>query len=395
MCRQEVGGPSSAVVEAALRWLATRRDGGPLRFLRYALEDPSSESAIVLGGLLEPTASVPAATPETRALALWGLIADEVRKVGSAGDSRRRTTLTAAFRLSPGPGVEGPWRATLDDRFEQLKGCGAFRHPSPTTTTPMHKAWKRALGEKLVPCLMRRFESLCSRGESWRPYVEIGRAVDGTLSHVRTPGFKAPSKGAQPVFLERMLVTVEMHRRAIFCRITERKVTACEDGVDGYVVRALNGWTDRLATVPVKALWNCRVEALPGEHPGDPVLAKLRFGKPLARGQRLTFGSEAIEERVDKEHRWVNVDVDHHGIAPGALDVDGDPAVGLTIRVNFDDRPESCWWYAEQTDHERLRRPPAGDRHLLAVGDGFVQHTFRALCQPRENYGIAFRWPSA
>ncbi|MFG1646558.1 hypothetical protein ACGFMK_40320 [Amycolatopsis sp. NPDC049252] len=393
-----------AAVEAGLRWLATHRNGEPLRFLRYALEDPTSESAAALGALIKPTASLPEVAPAVRAFAIWGLITDIVGGIGSASDSRRRNTLLAAFRLPPGQGVGTPWKATLDDRFEQLKRCGAFGDPPPSTTTPMHRAWKRALVEQLVPRLLRKFEQLSGDGEMWRPYVEIGRATNSTSPPAHRQvlpdgiaGFRTPSQGAQPVFMERMVVMVEMHRRAVFRRFTERKVVACDDGVDGYVARALIGWTDRLAAVPIKALWACRLEALQGEHPGDPVLAKLRFTKPLKRDQRLTFTSKAFEERSDEEHYWVDVHVDHHGIAPGFLDADGDPSAGLTIRITFDDLslPESAWWYAEQTDDERMRRPPSGDRHLLPVEDGFVQHTFREPCHPRENYGLGFRWPSS
>ncbi|ONF70947.1 hypothetical protein AVR91_0215190, partial [Amycolatopsis keratiniphila subsp. keratiniphila] len=57
------GTPPVAVVEAALRWLAVRKDGRPLRFLRYAIEDPASESAAVLGCLVRPTASMTTAAP--------------------------------------------------------------------------------------------------------------------------------------------------------------------------------------------------------------------------------------------------------------------------------------------------------------------------------------------
>jgi hypothetical protein len=67
------GSPARADIEAALRWLATRKDGEPLRFLRYAIDEPGSESAAALGCLVEPTASPAVVDPESRAFAVWGL----------------------------------------------------------------------------------------------------------------------------------------------------------------------------------------------------------------------------------------------------------------------------------------------------------------------------------
>src|SRR5690242_16817606 len=96
-------GASPAEVEAALRWLAKRKDGEPLRFLRDAIEKPASEAAAALRSLVAPTASLIAETAETRAFAVWGLLVDEN---GSAGDSRRHHTLMAAFRVPPAPDGE-------------------------------------------------------------------------------------------------------------------------------------------------------------------------------------------------------------------------------------------------------------------------------------------------
>ncbi|MEV6826906.1 hypothetical protein [Amycolatopsis sp. NPDC051102] len=387
----EVASPGA--VEAALRWLATRKEGEPLRFLRYAIEDPASESAAAVGCLTGPTASLPGETPETRALAVWGLIVEEVAKVGSAEDSRRRTTLRAAFRLPPAPGPAAAWKGTLDDRFKQLTALrGVFGVPPPSTTTPMHKAWRRAV-ERLACCVQRELARLQHDGSGWQSRVEIGRAAAGAGAGV--PARRPPSRGAQPVFIERMLVRVVMGRRTPVRRLTERTLVACRDGVEGYDVRALTGWTGDLAGLPVQAIWNCRLVAVPGEHPGDPVMARLRFRKTLRQGESYSLVSEATDDRLDQERRWINVDIDHHGIAAGTRDRRGEPVAGLTIQVNFDPGrlPEACWWYAEQTEYERLRRPPAGDPHLLVVEDGFVQHTFAGPCQPREEYGIAFRWP--
>lgn len=397
------GTPDSAALEAALRWLATRREGTPLRFLRYAIEDPTSKSALALGCLVEPTASLPVATPESRALAVWGLIVDEIEKLGSAEDSRRRSTLTAAFRLSRVPDGETAWKSTLDDRFRQLiRLPGVFGDPAPTTTTPMHKAWRRAV-DKLTDCVVRKMDLLrCDDGQ-WQNYVEIGWRSVKQPSRARSvggssglgSGHGAPPAGVQPVFLERMVVRVVMHRQMVWRRTTERDVIACEDGVDVYDALASTGWTADLSKLPVKAIWACRLVVRPAAQPGDPTVARLRFRKVLRRGDRYHFVSESWDDHLENWHRWINVDVDHHGIAPGIVDEAGWPVAGLTIQVTFDHHclPEACWWYTEQADLERLKPPPSGDPRLLPVGDGFVEHTFTEACHPRGSYGIAFEWP--
>ncbi|MFI0804023.1 hypothetical protein SAMN04489729_8314 [Amycolatopsis lurida] len=379
----------AAAVEAALRWLAVRKDGRPLRYLRYAIEDPASESAAVLGCLVRPTASMATASPEVRALAVWGLLLDEIAKIGSTAESRRRNTLSAAFRVG-----EREWKSTLDDRFRQLGNLrGVFGDPPPTTTTPMHKAWRRAVSDKLAPCLARNLARLAVDGEAWRPYVEIARAAS---SEPRASGGRTPSGGAQPVFLERLLVAVEMRRRTAHRRLTVRNVVAREDGVGSYMARALTGWTGDLASIPVKAIFGCHVETSPGGQPGDPMVVDLRFPRTLRKGERHEFISLACEDDPDEERYWINVDVDHHGIAPGVVDEEGKVTGGLSISITFDDCvPEACWWYAEQTDYERLVRPSVGDRRLLEIRRGVVEHTFLGPCHPREEYGIAFRWPQA
>ncbi|HEY3472204.1 MAG TPA: hypothetical protein VGL47_44210 [Amycolatopsis sp.] len=383
---------SPAEIEAALRWLARRKDGEPLQFLRSAIEEPASESAAVLGALAAPTASLSAETIESRALALWGLIVDEI---AAAGNTRRRSALMAAFRVPPAPGETG-WKATLGDRFRQLMVLpGVFGDPSPTTTTPMHQAWRWAL-TALAVGLAEKLASLDEPG--WRGYIDIGRAAMEVANDERV-GWRAraASRGAQPVFVERMVVTAVMHRRTVRRRITERDIIACEDGVDGYDVHALTGWTHDLEEIPVTALWACRLVASRGPHPGDPAQARLRFRRTLRKGERYSFVSEALDGHLDEERRWLDVEIDHHGIAPGERDTGGKPVGGLTIQLSFDARclPAACWWYAEQLDFERTRQPPDGDPHLLSVEDGFVRHTFAEGCHPRENYGIAFRWKSS
>ncbi|UUV31123.1 hypothetical protein NQK81_41285 [Amycolatopsis roodepoortensis] len=176
--------------------------------------------------------------------------------------------------------------------------------------------------------------------------------------------------GTQPVFLERLLLDVEMRRGQVHRRLAVRTVIACEHGVDGF-----------RDSVPVKAIIGCRAET-----------SVLRFPKPLRKGERHEFVSLVCDDDLDGERQWINVDVDHHGIAPGAVDDEGKVVGGLNVSITFDDRvPEACWWYAEQTECERVVRPPAGDRRLLEIRRGVVEHTFAGPCRPREQYGIAFR----
>ncbi|MFB9684154.1 hypothetical protein [Amycolatopsis plumensis] len=380
-CRSLPGVLEESPAKAALGSLARRRDGDLIGALCRAAESSSSGSGSSLGCLVDPTASVPRATPEQRAWAIWGLIVDEIAKLGSVVEPREHFVLLAAFRLPPIPDGSTTWAANLGDRFGQLAEVrGLFGERKPLSNTPMNKAWAGAL-EMLAAAVAGKLGHL--EGEDWRPYVEIGRSATAeTPPGGESPdGCRTPSEGAQPVFVERMIVTVVMHRRTALRRITERDVVARRDGVDGYVVHALTGWTGNVADIPVKALWNCRLIATSG----DPGSAKLRFRRKLRVNEAYSFVSEATDGRLDEERRWISVQVDHHGVARG----------GLTIRVNFQEEslPEACWWYAEQLEVERLHRPPSGSPRLLEVGDGFVQHTFEGCCHPREEYGIAFSWP--
>ncbi|ADJ44616.1 hypothetical protein AMES_2793 [Amycolatopsis mediterranei S699] len=353
--------------------------------MRRAAESSATGSGTSLGCLVDPTASLPGATPASRAWAIWGLLVDEIDKLGSVVEPREHFVLLAAFRLPPVPAGSANWAGTLQDRFRQLaKVRGLFGSREPLSNTPMNKAWAGAL-EMLSAAVARKLGRIAGAG--WLPYVGIGQsATVGTLpGNKGTEGFRAPSEGAQPVFMKRMIVTVVMHRKTALRRITERHIVACEDGVDGYDVHALTGWSGNLADIPVTALWNCRLDVLPGRYPNEPSTARLCFGRKLRSNDSHEFSSEAVDVNLDEERKWINVKIDHHGVREA----------GLTIRVAFDAEclPEACWWYAEQLEVERLRRPPAGSSRLLDVGNGFVQHTFEACCHPREEYGIAFSWP--
>lgn len=402
----EQSGSKHDPLERTLRWIATRTHARPFDLLLHAIQDPEDESAALLEPLVAPTTSLPGGDPETRALAAWGLLFDVISKIGPTKESRRRNALFAAFRLPRRPEIREPWKSTLQDRFDQLRTLpSVFGDRLPYTTTPVHKAWNRALNEKLVPMLQERLDALTLDGGAWRAYVEIGRTVEAQLDRERATaaapqdpaaGYRRPSKGAQPVFVDLFVTTVFMKGRAAYRRITERLVTAQTDNVDAYMARALAGWAGDQTGLPVRALWGCRAEPIVGPRVGEPSITRLRFPTVLRRGEKHLFSSETINENPTEDRLWVNVEVDHHGIAQGRLLHGCIPISGLTIRIRFDEAclPEECWWYAEQTERERRERPPDGDPRLLTVVGGAVQHTFAERCHPREHYGISFLWPS-
>lgn len=206
-----------------------------------------------------------------------------------------------------------------------------------------------------------------------------------------------PVKGIQPVFVDLIVVTAFMRGRAVNCRVTERLITALEDGVAYYTARGFVGTDSRPSFSPVQALWGCTAELLDPSHPAWPA-TRLRFPTPLRSGESTYFASQVTNEDVGNERNWIDVYADHHGIAPGRLAYGNRlPVSGLTIRVRFDEGclPEAVWWYAERSQG-RYRRPSDGDRHLLAVTGRDVQYTFTdGSCRSGENYGIAFDWPPA
>lgn len=402
MANPESQTQQAKAIEAALRWLATRGHE-PFGFLFEAIHKPHSKSAAALAPLVGSTASLTNRTVKTRALAAWGLVVECVREVGPTENSRRRNVLVAAFRLPRRQEIPKRWVSALDGRFAQLKALpDVFGNPTPLSTAPMHKAWRVALQADLVPNLQKRLIELATHGERWQRYVNIGRntehAINGRPKRPSPPdpmtGYRKPSPDAQPVFVDLLVVTVFMRRRSAYRRITERLVTARNDGVASYLARAVVG--DGRASEPMVALFGCTAHPVLSQ-PDQPELTELtelRFPAPLMRGDKHWFSSEVVDEQLTEERLWVNVEVDHHGIAPGKL-LDGRlPIGGLTIRIRFDEgwRPSACWWYAEQTERERRAGPP-GDSRLLPLVGNTVQHTFLKRCYPREDYGISIAWP--
>lgn len=168
---------------------------------------------------------------------------------------------------------------------------------------------------------------------------------------------------------------------------------------------AFPGWRGSYLThgcltyVPVQALWGCTAEFIEPAHPRRPAVTRLRFPTPLREGERAHFASEIIDENIHEERQWIDVDVDHHGIARGEVAYGGlVPISGLTIRVRFDQGhiPEAVWWYAELNENERYDRPSVDDPRMLKINGQDLQYTFtEGPCQPRESYGLAFGWPAS
>ena len=392
-----------------MRFLGTRDHGVPVDFLRHAIDRPQSLVGTRLAPLTAFTSVLTAWAPDERAHALWRIVQEGVRDpdVGPTPLSRRRRALHAALRLRD---ADVPvWRSSLTERFKQLMVLKDVFN-EPTTTQPMEMAWRRGV-QRLAAYLEARLAVLQTPMD-WEPYrpTEHERrdfadahfegwqvsadAHDGVESVLRRP-----SRGAQPFFVNLFVTTVFMRRRAVYRRITERLVTAQADGVGFYTARGFTGKTPQRTYEPVHALWGCRAEQVKPSHPGRPAVTRLWFPAPLRAGEQAHFASEVVDENITAERDWVDVDIDHHGIARGRL-IFGNrlPVSGLTIRVRFDEGhlPDVVWWYAEQNERERYEQPPAGDRHFLAITGRDLQHTFtEQVCQPRESYGLAFNWPTA
>lgn len=380
-------------LESALRQLATNKHTKPLDSLNHATADPESHTAAHLAPLIQPTMSMAGGTPEIRAFAIWGLIVDLINRTGPSSESRLRSVLIAAFRLPHPRGAPEQWKTAIGDRFGQLLDIpGVFTDPRPKTTAPMHKLWRQALVEKLVPALGQRLAVLAEDGSGWRPYIDLGIGA-GQANEVGN-GYRPPSKGAQPIFVDLFVTTVFMQGRVARRRITERLVTAAEDHVVGYLASAMAGPPGDKERLPVRSLWGCRVASGNSGRSGGSSLTFLQFPRPLRRGEKHYFASEALDTDPIMTRSGVNVGVDHYGIAPGRVVNGWVPVSGLTIRIVFDEKfiPDACWWHSEQTERERDIRPPDGDERFLTVVGNTLQHTFPGRCHPREWYGISFDW---
>lgn len=381
MTRRPAGAPSRR--EAGLRWLAAEGPDRVETTLRQVLSrhrtGATNQKIQALDSFVDGvTASMPnGTTAEQRVMAVRRLLADEVDRIELSDE---RTALIAALHLDP-----TNRQSSIDKRLTFARDRGDFG-AKPSGRQHGYDALRRWWGDG-VRLLSRTFEDrvsyLRSHPESWQKYFDA-------------PTYRQPSKGAQPLFMELLVATIFMKGRNVERRLTERLATAQEDRVEYFLARALPESSDVTSSVPVRAVWGCTAEQVPAR-PGVPILTKLWFPTPLRRGQRHFFSSEAVAGDIDLgERRGINVEVDHHGIAPGRRLHDAVPVAGLTIRIRFDpaDLPESVWWYADVTERERYERPEPGDDRLISLSpQGSVEHTFVGPCQPLASYGVSFDWP--
>jgi hypothetical protein len=348
---------------------------------------PAGSTGTILAPITDPTGVLQDWTVSERAHALWAVIKDGIAdpKVISPADLRRRHVLLAAFRL-PDEDIDEEWGASLTDRFKQLRSLRIFG--DVTSTQPMEISWKRGV-ERLSYHLEERLDELRTP-EDWVRYRSI--EPNGTrLGNVPTI-FREPSEGAQKLVVNLFMMTVIMKGRAEARRITERLITSQDDnGLEYYAASAYSSGRSLQRTyVPTRALWGCRAERAHG-HSGT----RLWFPRPLRRGEQAHFVSEVVyDDNQDELLGWHNVEIDHYGIEPGELRDGLWPVRGLTIRIKFesDSLPSAVWWYAELNERERYVEPPVGSPRRLDVVCGDVIKTFEKPCQPRESYGVAYRW---
>lgn len=379
MVRSPSGPPSSR--EAGLRWLA-RGHETPVVALQQAIDqlnDAGSSQAKFLDmrslvdGVEE---SAPSGNSSVDlAAAMWALIQD---CADGLSRSESRVALTAVFRLDPENSA-----TTIDRRLEDARDRGLFG--SKQIGYERLRSWWGVAIRQLGYAVEKELDELRRDPAGWSRYLGgAGKVVRGNS--------REPSKGAQPVRLVLFITTVFMEGRALRRRLTERLVIAQEDDVAFYTSRASPAAE---AQVAVNPLWGCRAEALASTG-GEPVLTKLWFPVPLRRGQMHWFSSEVVDSNPAGARRWINVEVDHHGIDAGRRQHDELlPVAGLTIRIVFDEEqlPEACWWYAEVAERERYIRPATAEGRDLPIVGRCVEHTFANVCEPRENYGVSISWP--
>lgn len=267
------------------------------------------------------------------------------------------------------------------------------------TADRIDRAWREAAETPFDSDLEARPDQ---SKDAHEPVAATGAAAPPTQGGAKAePRFRPASKGAQPFVIDRFVTTMFMQGKSAVRRITERVVTAQADGVEFYTARTYSGRdTFGRDYVPVRALWGCQAETVPSSRPSDPVVTRLRFPRALRRGEQAYFASEALFEPgpEDYDRDWIDVDVDHHGIAPGSsYFADTFPLSGLAIRVRFDMNflPIVAWWYAESNEHERTMMPDPDEGRLLDIKLGEVSYLFTDIaCQPRESYGIGWQWPA-
>ena len=304
MTRKPEGSPSPR--EAGLRGLAASGFDRIEATLQHAFQelrrpaDATRKSAAIRALVADVTPTMPPGrTSEQRAKALWRLVQEEIRHVEFRDE---RAALTAALHADPTNRA-----GSIDKRLVFARDRGDFG-TQPSGKRHGYDALRHWWGSGvrlLGHAVDERLDYLRDHPAEWQQYFDD--AVENR--------YRRPPESAQPVFVELFVTTVFMKGRFVQRRITERLITAQEDQVEYYTARALPEMEDASFSVPVRALWGCRAEQIPST-PGEPILTKLWFPRPLRRGELHFFSSEAMAGRIETPRRAINVEVDHHGIAP-------------------------------------------------------------------------------
>lgn len=300
-------------------------------------------------------------TPDQRGEALWALIVDEINRLDPTQYAKSHAALVAAFRL------DGPLDRSAGNSIPAriADDLGVTRDSAQNSWS--HGVWR--LGWRLDS----RLREFAEDRDRWLLYTAVA------------PLELSSHSDAQHMFVERLVATHIMSGRAIDRSTTERLVTATEDGVDRYIVRATSpsGGPDAAKVVN---LLNCQAgntRLVPDGRGGQIQEVPMIFPNRLLAGEQLFFASEVTSQH--NEEPIVEAQVTSQGIQAG----------GLTIRIQFDrdNYPRAVWWFGDTIDARRLDKPSDDDEHrLMCTPFGYLEHTFAEVCKPLAKYGIAWEW---
>jgi hypothetical protein len=307
---------------------------------------------------------------DDHATALLDLIVEEIMRIESSGDRshpRCAAALQAAFRLPTFP--FGPDDNSIAKRLEVARRRGAF--------DVIRGRQRVAAGPE-------------SGKNNWnRAVVRLARALEQRLADIDRIGDWArvgPPSGYQPFTVDRLVVTHFLQDRVVTEWTTERWVTAEEDDVSTYVVRAYaRNVPPHQPYLEVQPLLNCTRGTVRRVDLGDGSeahLVDIHLARTLCRGEKTFFATRVVAREAGPT-RSREVQVTAHSTSE------------IVLRVQFDPggpRPHACWYFAEMPDTDRLLPPPRGDRRYLAVSAfGYVEHRF-VRGRPTNKYGLAWSW---
>ncbi|MFF5230651.1 hypothetical protein [Dactylosporangium sp. NPDC000521] len=307
---------------------------------------------------------------EERAETMLELIYLEASNLGNSGERphpRWAAAVQAALRM---PTFQfGPSDDSLNQRFQVARAAGAF------DTVRGRRGMKAGADAGKI---------------NWsHGVVRLAQAVERRVNELeRSGGWErtGPPSGFQPVTFNRMIVTYFLRGRAVSESFSERWITAEEDNLARYVVRAYarNNPPAR-PELEIQPWLNCTLGAVRRVDLGDgseAQIAEMDFPKPLQRGEKLFFATRVVAQEVGPTMSR-EVQVTSHGIED------------LTMRIQFDisqPLPKRAWWFAEVPDIDRLIPPEPGDDRFVEVSAcGFIERQF-ARGYPSAKYGLSWQW---